>query len=137
MNAPVTAKPVNRQTMVNIRFDEETGILKMDYSGLVESADIHRFIDHIRLDDRLPENLLVLHHAEGVGSSLKMKDLLFFSKEMKKGTARFNSVRAGVFTKNSLSLTLSKLYERLNKDKNTKFKTFNSERAAVAWLVEI
>lgn len=123
--------------MVNIHYDDETGILKVTYSGIVEKADAMRYIDHIAIDKRLPEHLKVLHHVGTTGSSLKMKDLLFFSKETKRGTARFESVRAAVFTTNPLTLTLSKLYERLNMDRNTKFKTFNSERAAVAWLLEI
>jgi hypothetical protein len=123
--------------MVNIQFDEETAILKLTYSITVDFEDIQRFMDHVAIDHRLPEDLKVFHHAAYVGSTLKMKDLLYFSKEMKKGTGRFNSVRGAAYTTNSLSLTLSKLYERLNMDRNTKWKTFNSERAAIAWLLEL
>lgn len=123
--------------MVNIRFDEETGILKLRYSVSVDPVDVDSFMEYIAETPDLPENLLVLHHAGTVGSSMKMKDLMRFSKTMKKGTAKYKTVRAAVYTTNPLALTLSKLYERLNMDSNTKFKTFNSERAAVAWLVEI
>ena len=123
--------------MVNIRFDEETAILKMTYSVSVDPHDVETFIEYMEENKELPADLKILHHAGTVGSSLKMKDLMRFSKEMKRGTGRFDSVRAAVYTTNPLALTLSKMYERLNMDKNTKFKTFNSERAAVAWLVEI
>lgn len=123
--------------MVSIEFDTETAILKLTYSGSVDLADINRFIDHLEVDERLPDDLRVLHLAGSIPSTLKMKDLLQVSKQIKRGTGRFNSVRAAVFTNNSLSLTLSKMYEKLNLDRNTKFKTFNTERAAVAWLLGI
>ena len=123
--------------MVSIEFDDETGILKMTYSGSVDAVDVSRFIEHIRIDERLPEDLKILHNAGHVPSTLKMKDLLHFSKEMKRGTGRYKTVRAAVYTQNSLSLTLSKLYERLNMDRNTKYKTFNTERGAVSWLLGI
>ena len=66
-----------------------------------------------------------------------MKDLMRFSKEMKQGTGKYETVRAAVYTTNSLALTLSKLYEKLNIDSNTKYKTFNSERAAISWLIDL
>lgn len=123
--------------MVNIEYDEETGVLKMNYSESVEVDDMMRFIDHVSVDDRLPDDLKVLHRAGGLHSNMKMKDLLKLSKEMKRGTGKFNTVRMTVYTSNSLSLTLFQLYERLIMDANTKLKSFNSERAAVAWLLEI
>jgi hypothetical protein len=123
--------------MVSIHYDEETGILKCTYSVSVDFEDLDRFVNHLTVDERLPDPLLVLHQAASCGSTLKMRELLHFSKDMKRGTGKFKAVRAAFYTKNPLTLTLSKLYERLNMDENTKYKTFNSERAAVAWLVEI
>jgi hypothetical protein len=123
--------------MVNIEYDEETGVLKMNYSESVEADDMMRFIDHVSVDDRLPDDLSVLHRAGGLHRNIKMKDLLKLSKEMKRGTGKYNTVRMTVYTSNSLSLTLFQLYERLIMDANTKLKSFNSERAAVAWLLEI
>jgi hypothetical protein len=63
--------------------------------------------------------------------------LMRFSKDMKQGTGKYDTVRAAVYTTNTLALTLSKMYEKLNVDSNTKFKTFNSERAAVSWLIDL
>lgn len=58
-------------------------------------------------------------------------------KEMKRGTGKFETVRAAVYTTNTIALSLSKMYEKLNVDSNTKFMTFKSERAAVSWLVDL
>ena len=123
--------------MVNIEFDQETQILTLTYSDSVDLADFERFIQYLALSEHLPNDLKVLHDAGSIGSTLRMKDLLYLSKKMKQGTGRFNEVRGAAVSSNPLAVTLSKLYERLNMESNTKWKTFNSVRAAVAWLVEI
>ena len=124
-------------SMVSIEFDEETHILQMNYSISIDKADVEQFIQYLDNATNLPPNLKVYHRAGELSSSMKMKDLMRFSKEMKRGTGKFETVRAAVYTTNTIALTLSKMYEKLNVDFNTKFKTFNSERAAVSWLIEL
>jgi len=123
--------------MVSIEFDEETNILKLNYSNSVDKADIEQFIQYIGNSYSLPKDLKIYHRAAGLGRTMKMKDLMRFSKEMKQGTGKYDTVRAAVYTTNSLALTLSKMYEKLNVDSNTKYKTFNSERAAISWLIDL
>lgn len=123
--------------MVSIEFDEETNILQLNYTNSIDKADIEKFIQYIANSYSLPKDLKVYHRAAGVGSTMKMKDLMRFSKDMKQGTGKYDTVRAAVYTTNTLALTLSKMYEKLNVDSNTKFKTFNSERAAVSWLIDL
>jgi len=123
--------------MVSIEFDEETNILKLNYSNSVDKADIEQFIQYIGNSYSLPKDLKIYHRAAGLGRTMKMKDLMRFSKEMKQGTGKYDTVRAAVYTTNSLALTLSKMYEKLNVDSNTKYKKFNSERAAISWLIDL
>jgi len=123
--------------MVSIEFDKETNILKLNYSNSVDKADIEQFIQYIGNSYSLPKDLKIYHRAAGLGRTMKMKDLMRFSKEMKQGTGKYDTVRAAVYTTNSLALTLSKMYEKLNVDSNTKYKTFNSERAAISWLIDL
>jgi hypothetical protein len=123
--------------MVSIEFDEETNILKLNYSNSVDKADIEQFIQYIGNSYSLPKDLKIYHRAAGLGSTMKMKDLMRFSKEMKQGTGKYDTVRAAVYTTNSLALTLSKMYEKLNVDSNTKYKKLNSERAAISWLIDL
>ncbi|GEM_PF-1015714 len=123
--------------MVSIEFDEETNILKLNYSNSIDKADIAKFIQYIGNSYSLPTDLKIYHRGADLGSTMKMKDLMRFSKEMKQGTGKYETVRAAVYTTNSLALTLSKLYEKLNIDSNTKHKTFNSERAAISWLIDL
>lgn len=123
--------------MVSIEFDEETNILQMNYSITIEKADIERLIQYLDNSTNLPGDLKIYHRAGELYSTMKMKDLMRFSKEMKRGTGKFNSVRAAVYTTNTIALTLSRMYKKLNVEANTKFKTFNSDRAAISWLLEI
>ena len=123
--------------MVSIEFDEETNILKLNYSNSVDKADIEQFIQYIGNSYSLPKDLKIYHRAAGLGRTMKMKDLMRFSKEMKQGTGKYDTVRAAVYTTNSLALTLSKMYEKLNVDSNTKYKKLNSERAAISWLIDL
>lgn len=123
--------------MISIDFDEETHILQMNYSISVDKADVERFIQYLDHAENLPANLKVYHRAGDIGSTMKISDLMRFSKEMKRGTGKFETVRAAVYTTNTIALSLSKMYEKLNVDSNTKFMTFKSERAAVSWLVDL
>ncbi len=123
--------------MISIDFDEETHILQMNYSISVDKADVGRFIQYLDHAENLPANLKVYHRAGDIGSTMKISDLMRFSKEMKRGTGKFETVRAAVYTTNTIALSLSKMYEKLNVDSNTKFMTFKSERAAVSWLVDL
>jgi len=123
--------------MINLTFDEETGIVRAEYSHSVEKADVEKFMEFLQTEERLPPNLKVYHKAGSTNTSMRVKDVLYLAQTMHKATSRFISVRAAVYTTHPLSLTLSKMYERVNFNKNTRYKTFNTERASIAWLMSI
>ncbi|HAQ71389.1 hypothetical protein N9A49_04660 [Salibacteraceae bacterium] len=82
--------------MISIDFDEETHILQMNYSISVDKADVGRFIQYLDHTENLPANLKVYHRTGEIGSTIKISDLMRSLKEMKRGTGKFETVRAAV-----------------------------------------
>lgn len=120
--------------MISPTFDKNSGLLKLDYKGVISLEEIYKMADYIENNDELPRNLKILqdgYEAEFRFEPFKLKKIMRRMEEIAK---KYDSIRAASLNSKPLVVAYGKLFSSFIRLKKLSYEIFYTEEAALEWL---
>jgi len=123
--------------MISSKFNTETKILEVVYSGLISSEDLNIHGNNIMNNNKLPRNLNILTDARNAEYDYKKINYFSMMKNMKKHLDPFIFVKNAILHSKPVETAISMILKDKIIINNYKQKIFYTEEAATAWLKQI
>jgi len=120
--------------MIEVSFNQESGILNAHYKGDISLKQIRDYIIATKENKSFPRDLKIL--SDGTESVFKVlpNELGMIVEENNKSLEEYDSITDAIVLSGAKETALSMLYQEIAKNKKYKFKIFSTREAAIKWL---
>ena len=123
--------------MINHKYNTDTNILEVVYSGRITNKDLENFGEYIMNEKQLPRNLNILTDAGKAIYDLERINFRKMVKDMEKHLQPYIFVKNALIHEKPNETAVSMIFERNSLFSNYKQKIFCTKKAALNWLKEI
>lgn len=120
--------------MIEVSFNQETGILNANYKGDISLKQIRDYIIATKENKSYPRNLKILSDGSEAKFKLLPSELGLIVEENIKSLEVYDSIVDAIVLSGPKETALSVLYQELAKNKKYKFQIFSTREAANKWL---
>ena len=123
--------------MIEVSFNQETGILYANYKGDISLKQIRDYIIATKENKSYPRDLKILSDGSEAIFKVLPNELGLIVEENNKSLEAYNSIVDAIVLSGPKETALSMLYQEIAKNKKYKFRIFSTREAAIKWLETI
>jgi hypothetical protein len=120
--------------MIEVSFNQETGILSANYIGDVSLKQIRDYIIATKENKSYPRDLKILSYGTEANFNVLPNELGLIVEENNKSLEVYDSIIDAIVLSGPKETALSMLYQELAKNRKYRFQIFSSREAAEKWL---
>ncbi|WP_111707088.1 hypothetical protein [Lutibacter citreus] len=120
--------------MLEYKFNENSNILEVNYSGTVTLSEIVNYIINTKNNKKYPRTLKIISNSEKAIFDFSIDDLNIIVEENNKSLKNYDCIIDAILIDNPINTVLTMLYKELAEINNYKIEIFATKSAALNWL---